>query len=110
MSYTENPIGFLKPNGTLIECESWEHMEKACDIADEIGISYKNKLDAEIALQLQGYIVIRARDIYGRIGQFDNNGGRIHLSKEQKDWLEANYEDFPEEKRKSTDEIFDWDR
>lgn len=102
-----NKTGFLSPSGKLIECESYEHLDKACEIADELNLSYNNRLEAEIILQKLGYITVRARDVYGLIGYLDDNYKLICMTTEQKRWLERNYEFFPKDKQKSVDDLID---
>ena len=107
-----NKIGFLAPNGKLIECESYEHLDVAREIAEELdpNINFVSSLDYETYLQELGYIVVRARDVYGLSGRIiDDEGHRIHLTKEQIKWLEDNYENFPDDKRESVDDLFYWD-
>ena len=109
-------IGYLTPKGELIECESYEHMDLALDLvremADAPAKSKTNGFEAEIYLQELGYIVIRARDCYGLIGHHINphSETRVHMTKEQKEWLLNHYEEFNDEKRKCVDELFYWDR
>ena len=109
-------IGFLTPEGKLLECEYWEHMsfaselvEKMKDAPDEAKV---NGLAAEEYLQKLGYIVIRARDCYGLIGYFKegSNTCRYHMTEEQKKWLLDHYDEFVREKQESVDKLFDWDK
>lgn len=108
-----NNIGFLDTEGKLHKCESWEHLDKAWEIVvDEMGIAVQNRLEAEEYLQKLGWIVIRAKDVYGLIGYYKEQGNeeRYHLTDIQKKWLEANYESFNDLKRESVDEMFEWDK
>ena len=105
-----NDIGFLDTEGILHPCDSWGHMDLALDITDDMGLSFYNRLDAEDYLKKLGWIVIRARDVYGFIGwRNPDTGKRIHLTDAQRDWLIAHYEDMPEVKRKTVDDLFDVD-
>lgn len=104
-----NLIGILSPNGSFIECESYEHLELAKEIAEKLNsdYSYKNGIECEKYLQKMGYIIVRSRDVYGLIGYLDDNNKMICLSDEQKKWLEDNYDKFPTYKQKSVDELID---
>ena len=109
-------IGYLTPKGELIECESYGHMDLALDLIEEMADapakSRTNGFEAEVYLQELGYIVMRARDCYGFIGHYlyPRSETRIHMTKEQREWLLEHYEEFNEAKRKSVDELFYWDR
>lgn len=109
-------IGFLTPEGKLLECDYWEHMsfalelvEKMKDAPDEAKL---NGCTAEEYLQKLGYIVVRARDCYGLIGYYKEGSHtcRYHMTKEQKKWLLDHYDGFVKEKQESVDNLFNWDR
>ena len=109
-------IGFLTPEGKLLDCDHWEHMsfalelvEKMKDAPDEAKF---NSWKAEEYLQTLGYIVVRARDCYGLIGYYKegSNTLRYHMTEEQKKWLLDHYDGFVREKQESVDKLFDWDR
>ena len=79
-----NEIGFLKPDGTLIRCNAWEHMNTAIKIAESMGQSFYSGIKAEEFLQKQGWLVIRTSDVYGLIGVYNpETGKRYHLSDEK---------------------------
>lgn len=104
-------IGFLKPDGTLIPCNSWEHLNKAIEITESLGKAFHFGTDAEEFLQKQGWLVIRRNDVYGLIGLYNSETGkRYHLTDEQKNWLLVHYEDMSLLKRESVDDIFNNDR
>lgn len=105
MNYT----GILSPNGNFIECESYEHLDLAKEIAEKLNseYSYKNGIACEKYLQKMGYIIVRARDVYGLIGYLDDNDKMIYLSDAQKKWLEDNYDKFPTDKQRSVDDLID---
>ena len=105
MNYT----GILSPDGTFIECESYDHLDLAKKIAEELNSEYshKNGTACEEYLQKLGYIIVRARDIYGLVGYLDDNDKIIYLSDEQKKWLEEHYDEFPSDKQRSVDDLID---
>ncbi len=101
-------IGFLTPDGTLIECDAWEHLDKATEIAEELEKrAFRTRLSAEEYLLKRGYIAIRSRDVYGMVGFLDENKNVIHLTEEQRKWFEAHYDEFISDKQKSIDEMMD---
>lgn len=105
-----NCIGILSPNGSFIECESYEHLDLAKEIAEKLNSEYshKNRLICEEYLQKLGYIIVRVRDVYGLIGYLDDNDKVIYLTNEQKNWLESHYDEFPKDKQKSIDDLIDY--
>ena len=104
-----NHTGILSPDGSFIECESYEHLDLAKEIAGKLNGEYSHKdgLACEEYLQKLGYIIVRARDMYGLIGYLDDNDKIIYLSDEQKKWLENNYDKFPTDKQRSVDDLID---
>lgn len=104
-----NYIGILKPNGSFIECKSYEHLNLAKEIAKKLYSKYSHESDlsCEEYLQKLGYVIIRSYDVYGLIGYLNDDGKVIHLSDEQKKWLEDNYENFPTDKQRSVDDLID---
>jgi hypothetical protein len=104
-----NCIGILSPNGSFIECESYEHLDVAKEIAEKLNseYAYKNGVACEEYLQKLGYIIVRARDVYGLIGYLDDDDKFIYLSDEQKKWLEDHYAEFPTDKQRSVDALID---
>ncbi len=105
MNYT----GILSPNGNFIECESYEHLDLAEEIAEKLNSEYshKSRIACEEYLQKLGYIVVRAHDVYGLIGYLDDDDKFIYLSDEQKKWLEKHYDEFPTDKQRSIDDLID---
>ena len=106
-----NYIGILSPNGSFVECESYEHLELAKEIAEKLNsdYKYKNGVECETYLQKLGYVIVRAHDVYGMIGYYVD-GKWIFLSKEQEKWLVDNYAKFPVAKQRSVDDLIDWNR
>lgn len=107
-----NYIGILSPNGSFIECESYEHLELAKEVAEKLNseYSYQSGIACEYYLQKLGYIIVRAHDVYGLIGYLDDGDKVIRLSDEQQKWLEDNYDKFPIDKQRSVDELIDHNR
>ena len=108
MNYT----GILSPNGSFVECESYEHLDLAKEIAEKLDseYAYKNGVACEEYLQKLGYVVVRSRDVCGLIGYLDDSDKVIHLSNEQKKWLETNYDNFPTDKQRSVDDLIEHNR
>ncbi len=104
-----NYIGILSPNGSFTECESYEHLDLAQEIAEKLNseYSYKNRIACEEYLQKLGYIIVRAHDVYGLIGYIDDDNKVIHLSDKQKKWLEDHYDEFPTDKQRSVDDLIE---
>lgn len=106
-------IGFLKPDGTLIACEHYEHTSKAFDICMELDIPCKSEIDAEDKLLDIGYVEIRARDVVHRIGFYkqDKDGNVLdevrHLTQDQRNYLTEHYEEYNTDLKKSVDELMD---
>ncbi len=104
--------GFLDTEGNLHECESWEHLDKAFTIVENMGVSVANRLEAEEYLQKLGWIVIRTKNVYGLIGYLKENSNtiRYHITKKQKEWLNKAYEYMTDECKESVDMLFDMDK
>ena len=106
-------MGFLKPDGTLIPCESYEHTSKAFDICMELDIPCRSGVDAEDKLLNLGYVEIRARDVIHRIGFYkqDKDENLLdevwHLTEEQRAYLTEHYEEYNDELRETVDELMD---
>ena len=107
-----NHIGILCPNGSFIECESYEHLALAKEIAEKLDpdYAYKGHIACETYLQKLSYIIVRSRDVYGAIGYLDDDGKIIYLSDDQKKWLEDHYDEFPRDKQKFVDDLIDHNR
>lgn len=105
--------GFLKPDGTLIPCESYEHTSKAFDICEELGIPCRSGIDAEDKLLDLGYVAIRARDVIHRIGvhKQDKDGNVLdevsHLTEDQRNYLTEHYEEYNTDLMESVDKLMD---
>ena len=107
----KNNIGFLAPTGILYPCSSWEHMHKAIEICATLGNFFRRGTDAEDYLMKLGWVVVRAQDVYALIGsRHPETKKRIHLTKEQKEWLLSHYESMSTTKRSWVDQIFENDR
>ena len=106
------PIGILDTNGHLHRCDPYGHLDLAADLVKEIGITVKNRLEAEEYLQKLGYVIIRAHDVYGYIGwhKDETSDECYHLTKAQIEWLNKNYEYMLPDCRESVEELFKWDR
>lgn len=108
-------IGFLAPEGKLIECDDFGHLLLASELIEKmenVPVEYKyNSVKAEEYLQMLGYIVMRARDCYDLIGyrKKSNSEQRLHMTHEQRTWLLEHYEEFVPEKREYVDKLFKWD-
>ena len=103
--------GFLDREGKLHSCNAWEHLDKAAEIAEEMGVEISNRLDAEEYLQKLGWIVIRSRDVYGLIGlHADGKEERLHLTDAQKAFLNKLYGEVNESCQESIDELFKNDK
>ena len=101
--------GFLDREGKLHPCSSWEHLDKAAEIAEAMGVKVYNRLDAEEYLKRLGWIVVRSRDVYGLIG-LRIDGKRLHLTDAQKDFLNKLYGEVNGSCQKSIDELFENDK
>ena len=106
--------GFLDREGKLHSCNAWEHLDKAAEITEEMGVKISNRLDAEEYLQKLGWIGIRSRDVYGLIGIYvdgkDGKKERLHLTDAQKEFLNKLYGEVNESCQKSIDELFENDK
>lgn len=105
----ENYTGILSPDGSFIECENYEHLELAKEIAEKLNSEYshKSRIVCKEYLQKLGYIIVRAHDVCGLIGYLDDNGKGIYLSAEQQKWLKDNYGKFPKDKQRSIDALIE---
>lgn len=102
--------GFLDTNGQLHECNAWEHLDEAAELVENMGITVANRLEAEERLQQLGWIVIRDRDVYGLIGyHLDGKDECLHLTPEQKTFLNDLYSKVNKSCQESIDELFSWD-
>lgn len=103
--------GYLDIEGKLHECSSWEHLDKAKEIVESMGVSINNRLDAETYLQKLGWIVVRTNDVYGLIGycKKEDSDSCYHLTEKQKEWLNKSYENMTIRCRKSVDKMFERD-
>lgn len=103
--------GYLDRKGKIYTCEAWEHLDKAVEIIEEMGVEISNRLDAEEYLQKLGWIVIRSRDVYGFIGlHADGKEECLHLTNAQKAFLNKLYGKVNESCQKSIDELFENDK
>lgn len=105
--FVENKIGYLDPEGKLHACASCEHMRIAHEIVSELGLLKPGMtgLDAENALLDLGWVCVRSRYVYGRMGFQDKDKRIIRLSDVQKAWLIAEYDNFVPAKQRAIDVI-----
>lgn len=105
-----NECGFLSPEAVLYECASYDHLSTAIKICEGLGKVCYNGIEAEDYLMDLGWVVVRARDVYGRIGypRLDNGQKIVRLTDVQKAWLVGHYEDMPTDKQRSVDRMIDY--
>lgn len=79
--------GFLAPDGIFTECDSWEHMQTAANIAKEkYNRTFQHSYEAEQYLYEVGYVGFYARAVgHTWISQVDNR--IILLTDVQKDFV-----------------------
>ena len=109
----QSHIGILAPDGTFIPCEPYEHLDVALEIAEKISEKiFTSRLDTERYLLSLGYIELQGHGVHSSIGTFKGSGSseRIHLTREQKEWLEKNFGDFSDETRMEVNRIFEMDK
>ena len=101
--------GFLALDGTFTECDSWEHMQTAANIAREkYDKTFQHLYEAEQYLYKVGYIGFYARAVgYTGISRIDNR--IILLTDAQKDFVishlaKANNKD----QKKSMEDLLTW--
>ncbi len=63
-----NHCGFLSPDAVLYTCTTYDHLNTALEICEKLGRKFNNGVKAEDYLMDAGWVVVRARDVYGRIG------------------------------------------
>ncbi len=106
-------IGILAPDGTFTPCEPYEHSDAALEIAEKISEKiFISRIDAEEYLLSLGYVEIQGHGAISSIGTFKDSDSseRVHLTKEQKKWLEGNFENFSDETRDEVNWIFEMDK
>ena len=104
-----NDIGYLAPDGTLFECESWEHLDLAEKMVEKLtGKPTCAGLLAEDYLLDHGFVAVRARDVYARLGYVGDDNKFHHLTDEQKKWLIDNYDSFIPAKQREVDKLLDF--
>ena len=107
-----NKIGILAPDGTFYTCTTYEHLSMSQHICINILSNVPNNIQVkgvacEEYLHHMGYVTVRARDVYGLIGYPNKDRQIVHLTKQQRDWLVSEYENMPEDKRKTVDYMLD---
>lgn len=106
-------LGFLFPDGTLHQCESYDHLSKAAELCESLyNKSFMSTLDAENYLLSEiGAVCVRARDVYAHLG-VRKDGRIVCISDEQKHWLEQHYAEMNDAARESVDDLLkessDW--
>lgn len=100
-------LGFLFPDGTFHQCESYEHLSKAAELCESLySKSFTSTLEAENYLLSEGAVCVRSRDVYAHLG-VRSDGRIVCLSDEQKHWLEQHYAEMNDAARKSVDSLLD---
>ena len=102
--------GFLAPDGTFTECDSWEHMQTAVNIAKEkYDRTFQHLYEAEQYLSEVGYIGFYARAVgYTGISQVDNR--IIPLTDAQKDFIiDHLVQASNKDQKKSMEDLLQWD-
>ena len=101
--------GFLAPDGTFTECDSWEHMQTAANIAGEkYDRTFPHLYEAEQYLYEIGYVGFYARAVgYTWVSRVNNR--ILLLTDAQKDFVidhlnKANNKD----QRKSMEDLLKW--
>lgn len=101
--------GFLAPDGTFTECDSWEHMQTAANIAKEkYNRTFPHSYEAEQYLYEVGYVGFYARAVgYTGISRVGNR--IILLTDAQKNFIithldKANNKD----QKKSMEDLLLW--
>jgi len=84
--------GFLSPDGTFIECESWEHLDTAKKLVSEYypnkTFQYKNRLTYEDFLFDSGWVSFTSRGASFRFRVTEGFSSRIQLlSDSQKEFM-----------------------
>jgi len=104
-----NHCGFLSPEAVLYACTAYDHLNTAMEICEKLGRKFYNGVEAEDYLMDAGWVVVRARDIYGRIGypQLSDEHKLVYLTDEQVSWLAEHYAEWPQDKQQSVDYILD---
>ena len=98
--------GYLTPEGILEECDSYEHCDKAREICESLGQKFLTGVQAENYLLDKGYVVVRTRDVYARLGYVHGDTFQ-HLTDAQRKWFEDNYDSFLPVKQRAVDELMD---
>lgn len=104
-----NHCGFLSPEAVLYACTTYDHLNTAMKICEKLGRKFNNGVEAEDYLMDAGWVVVRARDIYGRIGypQLSDERKLVYLTDEQVSWLTEHYAEWPQDKQQSVDYMLD---
>lgn len=102
--------GFLAPDGTFTECESWAHMDTAKSIAkSKHNTEFDRGYDAEKFLYEKGYVGFYARNT-GHTWISKQDKRIILLSDEQRDFIIKNLSSANnDDQRKSMEELLEWD-
>ena len=67
-----------------------------------------NGVLAEDYLLDHGYVAVRARDVYARLGYVDDSGKFKHLTDVQRQWLTDHYDEFMSAKQREVDKLLDF--
>ncbi len=104
--------GYLAPNGQFHKCDRYGHLSLAVQIADSLNLSYEKRLDAELVLQKEGWIIINDIGVYGLIGypKDIDKEERLHLTKEQIQFLNTIYDKVYKDCQNDIDKLFERDK
>lgn len=95
--------GFLAPDGTYTECEFFEHLDLANNIAEKkYNQNFESRLQAEDYLYDLGYIGLYARNASHLFRNRNNVRQTILLTKEQINFLILNLENTNNESQKTS--------
>ena len=103
--------GFLAPDGTFTECDSWEHTSTAQEIAEKCNQSFLNGIQAENFLFDAGYVGFYSRDASHRFIVGKGKERKILLlTDKQKDFIISNLINANnDEQKKAMQEILEHD-
>lgn len=97
-------IGYLSPEGKFYECKSYEHLDLAVEICEDVYSHFEpNRIACEEYLIANNWIVIRARDV------FNNQEGFI--TSKQLEFINSYFDELvvPECRKDSLNEMLLWD-
>ena len=101
--------GFVAPDGTFTECDSWEHMQTAANIAREkYDKTFQHLYEVEQYLYEIGYVGFYARAVeHTWISRIDNR--IILLTDAQKDFVISHIDKASnKDQKKSMEDLLTW--